>query len=208
MNKPSMLFLLAVTCPLLTSAAMLTIPAPITVAGTDVFSGPTFVVAGSFAASDTLNVTASGTVDLASGLFTANAAGVIVAPATTNTGHHPGETAPGPGGRPFAALLIGNASLGFFPVFAPNAATGLGDPTPPTVLEANRTLADIFGASVAIPSGTTLQFRINDSNTGDNSGAFRLTSAGAGVVIPEPSTILLTAAGLMAAMAGRKRFST
>jgi len=41
---------------------------------------------------DTLSLTVSGTFDLASGDFAANAAGIIVSPPTTNTGNRPGET--------------------------------------------------------------------------------------------------------------------
>ena len=105
------------------SADTLTIPTDITVFGkTDVFSGPSFVVSGAFGATDWFALTADGTVDLASGRFTANAAGVIVAPGSTNTGNSPGQTATAPAsavapGFPYASLLIGNGDLGYFPVF-------------------------------------------------------------------------------------------
>src|SRR5246127_4578065 len=122
--------------------------------GTDVFSGPTFAVSGNFGLTDFVNVEAIGTVDLASGAFTANAAGVITAPATTNTGAHPGETSPAnPGatlpGEPYAALLIGNTSLGFHLLFPADASTGLGHSSPPTDIFASRTIGDLFGAPLA-----------------------------------------------------------
>ena len=104
--------------------ASLTVP-DLTVLGTDAADGlafdaggPTFTVVGNFSGSDTLSLTVSGTVDLASGLFTANAAGIITAPATTNTGAHPGQTSPNADNSAlnYGALLIGNSTLGFFQV--------------------------------------------------------------------------------------------
>jgi hypothetical protein len=144
-----------------------------TIYGTDVFSGPSFVVSGNFSVTDTISVRVDGTVDLAAGSFTANAAGVIVSPPTANTGGHPGETSLS-GGFPYAALLIGNSTLGYHPLFLADAASGLGNSTPPTALTTTRTLGDLFGSGVT--SGTVLEFRINDINTGDNSGGFRLSA--------------------------------
>jgi hypothetical protein len=153
--------------------------------GTDVFSGPTFSVSGNFGLTDFVNVEAIGTVDLASGAFTANAAGVITAPATTNTGAHAGQTSPAnPGatlsGEPYAALLIGNTSLGFHLLFPADASTGLGNSSPPTDIFASRTIGDLFGAPLA--NGTILEFRVNDINTGDNSGSFTISNAKAAAV--------------------------
>src|SRR5579872_5435576 len=95
--------------------------------------GPTFTVVGNFLSTDTLSLIVSGTVDLANGGFTANAAGIITAPATTNTGAHPGQTSPNADNASFdyAALLIGNSTLGFHQVFLASAANGLGSSTPP-----------------------------------------------------------------------------
>ena len=160
-------------------AAQLNVPTT-TVNGTDVFSGPSFTVSGNFGLSDIISVEAIGTVDLAFGNFTANAAGVITAPPVTNTGNNPGQTSPALAGAPlpgspYAALLIGNLTLGFHPLFPADASSGLGSPTPPTDLLTTRTIGDVFGAPIA--NGTVLQFRINDINTGDNSGAFRILNA-------------------------------
>lgn len=168
-------------------AAQLIIPNT-TVLGTDVFSGPSFTVSQNFSPLDTLSVNVSGTVDIAFGQFTANAAGVIVSPQTTNTGNSPGQIVPiTPGGPPFASLLIGNSTLGFFPLFPANATNGLDNANPPTNLSLSGVaLSSIFTNEgfAGITAGTTLEFRVTDGNVDSNSGAFFITST------PEPSTIL------------------
>ena len=58
--------------------AQMSIPTTV-VNGSDVFSGPSFTVSGNFGLSDFVYVEGVGTVDLAAGQFTANAAGVITA---------------------------------------------------------------------------------------------------------------------------------
>jgi hypothetical protein len=193
---------LLVAIPGICRAGTLVIP-PTTVLGTDVFSGPTFIVPNALTPGDTTNVQGVGTVDLASGDFTANAAGVIVAPATTNTGNHPGEVAINAvNGFPFAAVLIGNTSLGFFPLFPADAATGLGNSSPPTTIAVSETLADIFGPSFqGLAAGTVLELRVNDINTGDNSGSFLVGS------VPEPSSVVLLGLGglLLAGVAWPRR---
>jgi hypothetical protein len=166
--------------------AQMSIPTTV-VNGTDVFSGPSFTVSGNFGLSDFVSVESIGTVDLAAGGFTANAAGVITAPPTTNTGNHPGDTSPALAGAPlpglpYAALLIGNSTLGFHLLFPADASAGLGSATPPTDIFATRTIGDVFGASVA--NGTVLEFRINDINTGDNSGSFTVGNA-RGQAVPD-----------------------
>ena len=175
-------------------AGYLVIP-PTTVLGTDVFAGPSLTTSMALTAADLVTVSAAGTVDLAGGNFTANAAGVIVGPSTTNTGNSPGQTASGPGGNPYAALLIGNTGLGFFPLFVADASTGLGSPTPPTTLTETVSLGSIFGPTFTAPAGTVLEFRVNDINTGDNSGAFVLSAPDAS---PTPVPPTLVAAGLAA----------
>lgn len=149
--------------------------------------GPSFTVGQNLLGTDTLSLNVSGTVDLASGEFTANAAGIIVSPATTNTGNHPGEIAPNSGNPAlnYAALLIGNSTLGFFQVFPSSAEFGLGDSTPPITLTlTDRTLADI-GFTSGLISGTVLEFRVSDINFADNSGAFDISQ------VPEPGNLAL-----------------
>ncbi len=160
-----------------------------TISGVNVFSGPTFVVSGNYGLSDLVSVEGIGTVDLAFGNFTANAAGVITAPPVTNTGNNPGQTSPALAGSPlpgapYAAVLIGNATLGFHVLFAADASAGLGSAAPPTDIFATRTIGDIFGAAIA--NGTVLEFRINDINTFDNSGSFTIKS----VAVPDSWGVL------------------
>ncbi|MFM7790441.1 MAG: PEP-CTERM sorting domain-containing protein, partial [Microcystis panniformis] len=117
-------------------AAQLIIPNT-TVLGTNVFSGPTFTVSQNFLPSDTLSVNVSGTVDIWAGTLAMNAAGIITQ--TTQPGFSVGQTTPvGSGatrpGQPNGSLLIGNSTLGFFPLFSANAANGLGSANPPTNL--------------------------------------------------------------------------
>lgn len=193
-----------VVLPAASNAATLTIGGNITVYGTDVFTGPTFTVSGNYAVTDYFSLVADGEVGLAGTAFYANAAGIVTRPATTNTGAHPGQTSPASAGSvapglPYAALFIGNNVLGYFQVFPSDAANGLGDPTPPTLLSTNRTIGDLFGGQ-AIADGTVLMFRINDINTGDNSGAFRLSPS-----VPEPFTLALFGVGLAVAALRRRR---
>jgi len=152
--------------------------------------GPTFTVNGNFLGTDTLSLMVSGTVDLAGGDFTANAAGIIIGPNTTNTGNHPGETSPNIDNPSlnYAALLLGNSTLGFFQVFPSSLDFGLGNPTPPTSLTlTDRSLGDIGFAS-GLSTGTVLEFRVSDINAFDNSGAFNITQV---TQVPEPGNITL-----------------
>ncbi|GCA96079.1 PEP-CTERM sorting domain-containing protein [Microcystis aeruginosa 11-30S32] len=123
-----------------------------------------------------------------------NAAGIITQ--TTQPGFSVGQTiaavtgATSPG-QPSGSLLIGNSTLGFFPLFSANAANGLGSANPPTNLSLSGVpLSSIFTnvGFTGIANGTVLQFRINDTNSFDNSGQFVITSTPAST--PEPSTIL------------------
>ncbi|GCL56828.1 hypothetical protein NIES3806_41970 [Microcystis aeruginosa NIES-3806] len=173
-------------------AAQLIIPNTI-VLGTNVVSGPSFTVSQNFLPSDTLSVNVSGTVDLWNGKLTMNAAGIVT---QTTAAGSAGQTitsfpplTPVLPGKPFGSLLIGNNTLGFFPLFSANAANGLGSSTPPTNLSLSGVaLSSIFTnvGFAGILAGTTLEFRVNDgiTNWSDNSGQFFITST------PEPSTIL------------------
>jgi hypothetical protein len=164
--------------------------------------GPSFTVGADLLGTDTLSLTVSGTVDLASGNFTSNAAGMIIGPSTTNTGNHRGETSANENNNSlnYAALLIGNSTLGFFQVFRSTVDYGLGNPNPSTTLTlTDRTLADIGFAS-GLTKGTVLEFRVSDVNSYDNSGAFFLSQA------PEPGTIgLLTLSMCVIAIVGLRR---
>jgi hypothetical protein len=187
-------------------AAQFVIPNTI-VQGTDVFSGPSFTLDQNYLASDTLNITVSGTVDLANGRFTSNAAGIIIAPTITNTGNQPGQIAiDASSNRPFASLLIGNNTLGFFPLFQATAANGLGSSAPATTLSlVNASLSSIFTnpGFVGLTSGTTLELRVDDINTGDNRGSYSIISNRS---VPEPSSVIgLLAVGALATVSTLKR---
>ncbi|MGI8741451.1 MAG: PEP-CTERM sorting domain-containing protein [Bryobacteraceae bacterium] len=167
-------------------AATLVVPST-TVLGTN-GSGVNFAVVGNFLAVDTISAATTGTVDLASGRFTSNAAGIITAPPLTNTGNVPGQVSPNLSMGNFGALLIGNSTLGFFQLFPSNAANGLGNSAAPTTLNSTATLGSIFGSGFAgLSNGTNLTLKVSDC-TGcfdDNSGSFRVGPA-SGPAVPEP----------------------
>ena len=188
---------------LLAQAGSLTFTSPMTVNGTDAFSGPSFPVSTGLSSTDMLNIRITGTVCLQpSGTFCTNGSGVLlVAGDGVAVGQDFWNT---PGGSWFGSLLIGNSTLGFFPVVLPSAATGLGGVNPPLQLDVHATVGSI-GFTSGIPAGSTLEFRISDFNTGDNSGSFTvrdITGPRSADVsdTPEPSTIVLmaTGAGLLA----------
>src|SRR5579863_1911478 len=172
------------------------LPIPVTtVLATDP-TGPAFTVVGNFTSTDTISILATGLVDLASGLFTANAAGIITGPATTNTGNHPGQTSPNTSepSLNFGALLIGNTTLGFFQAFPSDAANGLGNPVPPTTLTSTETLGSL-GFTSGITSGTVLHLVVSDCNGcfGDNTGSFKVGPA----AVPEPGYLGIVACALL-----------
>jgi hypothetical protein len=182
------------------SAATLTIPSPITVLGTDVFTGPTFTLTSDYSATDILSFSVSGIVYLQPGsTFGTNAAGVVVVAGSTGVG----GALPNAGGT-YGSLLLGGGSLPFVQLIAASAATGLGSANPPTEFAFSDTLGNIFGSGLT--AGTELEFRISDINTGDNSGQFALTPPDIDGV-PEPGTWALMLGGLAAMSATRYRNS-
>jgi len=160
----------------------------ITVLGVDTGNGgvgPSFVVPQDFTPSDTLSIQVSGTVDVyytspTSGHIV-NAAGVVVgtSPLTpynvrpgqtyyTTTSHLTGLQALG-------ALLIGNSSVGFFPLFRPTEQNGLGNSSPPTSLSLTDVpLSTVFPTLMSLKKGTVLEFRVNEApgNQANNMGNF------------------------------------
>ena len=148
------------------SAATITINSTV-VNGTDVFSGPTFTLTSTVQTTDTLTLTARGEVFLQGGTaYGTNAAGVVITAGTTGVG---GTSLNG--STNFGALLIGNSTLGFFQIFPANMSDGLGSSMPSDLLTTTLAFSSL-GFGSAIPSGTILQFRVSDINTGDNSGSF------------------------------------
>ena len=184
------------------AAAGATIPIPATVVlGTDTFGGPTFTLTSTVLPTDTLTLTARGEVFLQGGnTYGTNAAGVVTTAGTTAVG---GSSANG--GTTFGALLLGNTTLGFFQVFPTNAADGLGSLTPPSLLMVNSVSLSSLGFSTTLPSGTVLQFRPSDINTGDNSGAFTVFGSINASSVPEPGTLTMMFAGALALTVFRLR---
>jgi hypothetical protein len=188
------------------AAAQLTLPGTITLNATDVTSGPSFVAPASFGPTDTFIMRAQGIIDLDSGDFKCNAAGVITGPATTNTGNHPGEVAinnfgfpPGVPPFPFGSVLIGNNTLGFHPVFPDNASTGLGSPTPPSDIFVSEPLSAIFGPSFTINAGDVLQLRVDDNQLIiDNTGSYTLSA-------PEPASLAILGIGALLGISRTRR---
>lgn len=199
---------------------------PLTVLGTDAPTtgfggagstvGPSFTLAAGTVGTDVLAVEGVGTVSIDPTAYTTNGAGIMVAPASGGAfGGSPGSVNPSgglssppglpPGGFPIGAILIGNSTLGWFPLFPANAANGLGNSTPPTTVAtlppgSGPTLSTLFG--IAAPpggwGGVTLQLVVNDGNGqyGNNGGSIRVTA------VPEPSSIVLAGMGGALALLG------
>jgi hypothetical protein len=169
-----------------------------------------FTVTDNFLATDTISITAVGTVDLAnnSGGYVTNAAGILTqtAPAYGVDGTVGGFANPSPSPYNFGALLLGNSTLGYKQLFAANVANGLGSAAPSTTLSfSNIELSTLFGSGLA--SGTVLNFQVSDSISGDNLGSFAVSGSidTAGTNVPEPFTIIGTLVGGTAAVRMRKK---
>jgi hypothetical protein len=177
-----------------------------TVQSTDVFSGSAFTVNSDYLGTALLSLTASGTVNLdnTSALgYTTNAAGVVTTP-TSSLGNA-GTASAAPSTASYGSLLLGNADLGFFQVFAPNSTNGFGSSSPSTNLSfSDISLSSIFGSGLT--NGTVLEFRVTDSNTGDNSGSFAVSGSIVDAqAVPEPFTIVGTLIGGTAALRMKKK---
>ena len=100
---------------------------------------------------------------------------------------------------PTGALLIGNPSVGWMPVFSATSSNGLGSSNPPTTLTLSTTLRTLFGRE--LPSGTTLYFTYNDQDD-SNVGAYAVSMSyvqSAVVTVPSAPTNVIASAGLESA---------
>jgi hypothetical protein len=224
--------LVSVTLALSTASAQAVIIAPQTIIDTAVDpTGSSIEVNGDFSASDTINLNVSGTVDvgiLRETPYVTNAAGILTEPAP----FFPlgiGQSSLGRDGNTAGALLIGNSSLGFFQLFAPNGANGAGNPNPTQSLSTGTiSLSSIFGGGLT--NGTVLQFAIEPAvfsqGMGLNSTVARniigggvsrasvgniftvtgsINRANVTTAVPEPFTIVGTLIGSAAALQLRKK---
>lgn len=146
-----------------------------------------FTVVGNFAATDTIRIDVSGTVDIATGEngvgYVTNAAGVTVNPLSSiyNTLRGRGTVATSPTfpaaplNSPYGSLLLSvdNFATSAVVPFVANAANGLGQPVVPTNLSFTGTVGSLFGGPIA--NGTVFSFRVSDVNTGDSTGSFTVS---------------------------------
>ena len=192
--------------------AMLNIPETIIYANSSSATVP-FTVVTALGINDTISVEGIGMVELAryNGVdrYSVNAAGVVVQPATTHLNTHPGSvTANSQNGFPYGAVLIGNSSLGYHPLFIADASTGLGGAAGfiPTDIFSYHTIGEIFGKNIAAGTQLSLQLVVNDSNYGDNVGSFTVKSfTPNGPNVPDAGTTLsLLGVGLIG-LAGLRR---
>jgi hypothetical protein len=156
----------------LSDAAVVQLP-PVTVRGSNVFSGPKIKLSVPLLPDDEIHAFIDGTVDLdrdAEYEYSAdvNAAGIAVV--TRGKYFTVGQTSSGGVG----ALLIGNARLGFVQFVRTDASTGLGSEHPPRKIPLRVRPRDLWRSFPAqgLPAGTSLEFRVSDADDFNNSGAF------------------------------------
>jgi hypothetical protein len=171
-----------------------------------VFNGPTFVLPTTVHPTDLLNLTAVGQVFLQIGdTYGTNAAGVL-----TTAGSEPVGGTSMFYARNFGSLLLGNTTIGYQQLFHANTVSGMGAAAPPKSLTLTNVSLSSVGFNSSIPAGTALRFLTTDGNTYDNSGSFLITGfiTTADVEMPEPSSVFLIGAGLIALGIARRRFTT
>ena len=145
-------------------------------------AGVSFNVTGDLIASDTIALTVEGQIGI--GKINDNAASQQVNAAGVFTAPDPGGCELSPNSLvPTACagtLLIGNDSIGYFPLFAANAANGAGPPLGPIPVSLSLNsvpLSSIFGPDIVLADGTTLILKVNDSSWDDNSGSFQILAS-------------------------------
>jgi hypothetical protein len=157
-------------------------------------AGVSFVYSGTLTDSDFIDLVQTGDPCLQSGpAYCTNGAGVVttagssgVGAATTFGGTFNGTSRT----WTFGSLLLEISGEGAVPVFAPDAANGLGSSTPPLSLVSSASLSSLgFGSFTLV--NPTITFALADTIYSDNSGSFTLTQA------PEPSTLLLVAPAIL-----------
>ena len=168
-----------------------------------------FTVSGDFdQASDTITITGDSFATLDREGYNVNAAGVTVTPSTSGP-IGTAFTAPGgatlPGGT-FGALLLGNSTLGYKQIF-PAATNGLNSSSPSQALSTTVNVSSLFAGGIT--SGTVLQFLVNDTVFGDNSGGFTasatFTNSLPSADVPEPFTVIGTLVGGSIAIRMRRK---
>jgi hypothetical protein len=108
----------------------------------------------------------------------------------------------------FGALLMNISGVGTVQIFPANSANGLGSGSPPANLTLPPTSLSSLGFGAFSVSNPTITFVVADTNYGDNSGSFTLTSVVSVPGTPIPGTLWLALAGIGVLAAGwilRKR---
>jgi hypothetical protein len=170
------------------------------------------VTGGNYTDSSVLTLTGNNIVNLNDqlGPFMVNAAGVVINAGGIYSNPTGSVFIGGPvAGVPYGALVIGNATLGFFQLFKDTAANGFGSSSPTSTVFTSETIGQIFGAGTVIASGTQLIIKINDVPLFDNSGSFTvsggLTASSPVSPAPEPTSIVLMGIGAVALIGFRLR---